>query len=107
MTITSGARSRADGEIAPSVFIRGTISSERRDSRGVVTHAGWLTPYVVETISDDARHAGSGARLEITVPSGAPLAAVDRVRRCFEHLAPRGIEIDVRHAQIQRHGEVA
>jgi len=56
---------------------------------------GWLTPYAVETIEDDALRAGHGARLEVTVGPSTE-ATLGGIRRQFAGLATRGVLVTVR-----------
>lgn len=56
---------------------------------------GWLTPYTVETIAEDAQHAGRGARLEVTVAASTEDTGLARVRDDFACLGERGIVVTV------------
>jgi len=62
---------------------------------GTLERAAWLTPYVAETIAEDALRAGRGARLEVTVAAQANDAALARVREQLGWLAERGIDVSV------------
>lgn len=57
---------------------------------------GALSPYKAQTISDEARLAGPGARLEIMMSRGASDAALAGVRSRFAHLARKSILVKVR-----------
>ena len=57
---------------------------------------GWLTPGEVETLFADALWAGSGSRLEVSVPATASDAGVTSIRERFERLRRRGIGVQVR-----------
>jgi hypothetical protein len=72
-----------------------------------MTRSAWWSPYSKEILVDDARHAGAGATLSITVPPGAPLGVVDRIERELGPLARAGVDIEVRHARIARGRAVA
>jgi hypothetical protein len=72
----------------------------------VLLRSAWLSPYAVETLVADARRAGPGARLDVTVPASAPLAVVDHVERCFASLADYGVTVRVQHARLP-HGRAA
>jgi hypothetical protein len=66
------------------------------DARAVaLDRVAWLTPYEAETIGEDARRAGPGTRLEITVPQPASQARVAAVRTLFAWLARKGVEVSV------------
>jgi acyl carrier protein len=55
-----------------------------------------LTPYAVETITEDAVHGGPGTTLELTVPHDTTPAALARVRACFAGLPRHGVAVSVR-----------
>ncbi|TMA38286.1 MAG: hypothetical protein E6J75_11880 [Deltaproteobacteria bacterium] len=55
----------------------------------------WLTPYEAETIGEDARRAGPGTRLEVTVPGPSSDATLAAVRSLFEWLGTKGIDVIV------------
>ena len=67
-----------------------------RRRRPPLTRAGWLTPYVVETIADDARRGGAGTRLDIRMAPGAGPATGASVAHLFAPLARHGVEVRVR-----------
>ena len=56
----------------------------------------WLTPYEAEPIGEDARRAGPGSRLEVTVPRPISEARLDAVRTIFAWLEAKGIAVSVR-----------
>ncbi|TMA69743.1 MAG: hypothetical protein E6J69_04785 [Deltaproteobacteria bacterium] len=62
----------------------------------------WLTPYEAETIGEDARRAGPGTRLEVTVPRLTSEARLAAVRSLFEWLATKGIDVIVREDNDRR-----
>lgn len=90
----------------PAVFVR-TAVRPRRDGRAIVARSAWLSPYTVETIGADARRAGPGATLAITVSAGAPFATIAHVERAFAFLAHLGVAVEVKHEQIGRRRAVA
>jgi len=65
---------------------------------GALERAEWLTPYVVQTIMDDALRCGPGTRLELTLPATADEAAFATVRRHFARLGTRGLDVRVARA---------
>lgn len=70
---------------------------------GTLERAEWLTPYVAETIAEDALRAGHGARLEVFVAASANEASVAQVRDEFRWLVERGVEVTVgREGQVHR-----
>ena len=63
---------------------------------GELARVSWLTPYEAETIGEDARRAGPGTRLEVTVPRPTNDARLAAVRSLFEWLGTKGIDVIVR-----------
>jgi len=62
----------------------------------------WLTPYEAETIGEDARRAGPGTRLEVTIPRPANDAQLAAVRSLFGWLAAKGIDVVVREGDDEQ-----
>jgi hypothetical protein len=62
---------------------------------GSLERVGWLTPYVGETLTEDALWAGAGGQLELTLPADTPAADVAWVRNQFARLRARGVRVDV------------
>jgi hypothetical protein len=56
----------------------------------------WLTPYEAETIGEDARRAGPGARLEVLIPGPASTTRLEAVKTLFAWLGAKGIDVSVR-----------
>ncbi len=73
------ARLRPAGETAPSLV-----------------HTGPLTPYLIESILEDARRAGEGSVLEVTIPASATNVDLDRVAARFTPLDEKGVKVAVR-----------
>ena len=63
---------------------------------GELDRVSWLTPYEAETIGEDARRAGPGTRLEVTVPRTADAARRAAVAALFGWLSAKGVEVVVR-----------
>ncbi len=80
-------------EPQPRIWVR--IVSATGASAGTLERAGWLTPYIAETIAEDALRAGNGARLEVTVATSMT-AGVAWVEHQFAPLRERGIRVTVR-----------
>jgi acyl carrier protein len=78
----------------PARFVARVLLSEGR-SGGILERGGWLTPYSVETIAEDALRAGRGARLEVTVAASIEDTGLARVRDDFACLGERGILVTV------------
>ena len=64
-------------------------------SGSTLQRTGWLTPYIVETIGEDAVHAGRGSQLHVTV-GARTTGGLARVRRQFARLGERGVHVTVR-----------
>ena len=65
-----------------------------------IARSGAFTGYAAELIVDDARRAGPGARLDVTVLDvAADLAAI---RRSLAAVAGRGVVVSVRLARSAR-----
>ena len=65
-----------------------------RSSRGLLARAAArLTPYVAETIVEDALHAGPGARLELILRGDV---ATSLLGPLLARLARRGVVVNVR-----------
>lgn len=64
--------------------------------RPIFERTEWLTPYAIESIVDDALHAGRGARLEMSLAASTPAADIARIAERFQALSTRGIEVQVR-----------
>ncbi len=62
---------------------------------GTVERTAWLTPYVAETITEDAVRAGRGSRLELTV-AGSVAGGLAGVRDRFARLGRQGIRVSIR-----------
>jgi hypothetical protein len=65
--------------------------------------AGWLTPYEMETLAEEARGLGSGTRLELVLGSNTSEGRLEWVRRRFACLGRRGIEVSVQRDGERRH----
>ena len=67
------------------------IPAPRRDRGSHTQHE-----HEAETIGEDARRAGPGTRLEVTVPRPTNDARLAAVRSLFEWLGTKGIDVIVR-----------
>ena len=78
-------------------------------SHGQLLRAEFLTPYVAETIVDEALRAGRGARVEVTVAEDASDAELACVRGEFSWLASQGVAVSVgrAHRREIRHSSEA
>jgi len=87
-------RSAAQPYQLPS-FIRARVIAPNGGIHSL-ERVSWLTPYEAETIAEDARRAGPGARLEVTVPPRASDENVAAVMTLFAWLEEKGIQVSVR-----------
>jgi hypothetical protein len=78
----------------PPVMVRTRIA--QGTVRGALERAERLTPYVVETIAEDAVRAGPGARLDVALPRCVDARTLAAVRAVFRLLRGRGIAVRVR-----------
>jgi|SRR5579862_5623024 len=62
---------------------------------GEILRAEAFTPYSAETIADDARAAGRGSFLEITLPAETTDGALDDVRRRLAWLTTHGVVVQI------------
>lgn len=59
----------------------------------ILERAGTITPYLLQTIAEDACHAGRGARVDIVCPDDTAAERVDSLGRLFAPLQDRGIDV--------------
>jgi len=76
-------------------FVRVRVIPPPDARASVLERVTWLTPYEAETIGEDARRAGPGTQLEVTVPPQTDAAGCEAVRLLFAWLRPKGIEVVV------------
>lgn len=91
------ARRRVDMRSAgepPAMWAR--VLPPGDDAARALERAGWLTPYTVETLVEDALRMGRGARLELTIDVHTSDAGLARVQEQFARLAARGVQVSVR-----------
>jgi hypothetical protein len=72
----------------------GRVRIEAADGR-VVERSGALTPYALEGICDDARRAGHGSTLRVSVVDTATEAQLGLLRERLAGLERRGVTVDV------------
>jgi len=76
-------------------FVRVRVIPPPDARASVLERVTWLTPYEAETIGEDARRAGPGTQLEVTVPGPTTAPGIEAVRLLFAWLRPKGIEVVV------------
>jgi len=86
---------RADGTGDP-LAMWARVLPPGGDTSRTLERAGWLTPYTVETLVEDASRRGRGARLELTVDVGTPDDELTHVQEQFSRLGTRGVQVAVR-----------
>jgi acyl carrier protein len=89
------AEQRAAAQASPAM-VWARVVPARGTSHGDLQRAGLLTPYVAETIAEDALRAGPGARLEVAVSSSISDAKLAFLGEQFAWLGRRGIQVNVR-----------
>jgi hypothetical protein len=96
--VTRRRHTPADGD--PHVKLRTRISAgDARPGWYLERSLAW-TPYAIETITDDAIHAGPGAHLELTVPYDMGRAEVARLQSGLAALRAKGVRLSIRTAQL-------
>jgi len=86
-------RRRIPRELPEAVWSRVVSPSA---GAGVVERTGTLTPYLAQTIAEDASRAGRGARVELTVPAGTGPDGLAALEARFATLPARGVDVWVR-----------
>lgn len=61
-----------------------------------IQHSGWLTAYTADQIAEDARRAGRGAQLDVSVPSTVSDARLTELQEEFAWLREHGVAVSVR-----------
>jgi hypothetical protein len=91
----AAAEVRAAARRLPSL-VRVHVVPPKASRACPLDRVAWLTPYEAETIGEDARRAGRGTLLEVTVPRPISEDRLEAVRTIFAWLVPKGIEVRVR-----------
>jgi acyl carrier protein len=89
-------RQRTASAEAPPVFVWTLVTRTEDGVRRAIQRAGWFTPYLVQTIAEDALRAGTGARLEVSAAADTDPAALARIEAELVWLTDRGVELEVR-----------
>jgi len=90
-----GERRQAEPSSDAPTCIAARIAFAEGPPTGTLHRVGWLTPYTVQTIGEDALRAGPGARLQVTVAPANDAASQARVRDAFAWLAARGVQVTI------------
>ena len=93
---TKAHAARGVGRIAPPTSVRTRVVPPSGKPGTILHRTALLTPYIAETIGEDALRAGRGAGLELTVAADATAADVARVQEQFVWLGNRGVRVNVR-----------
>ena len=83
------------------IALRALVVSARGGGR--LWRAGPLTPYDAEVIGEDARRAGPGARLDLSVRAETTEASCVQIRERFAWLADWGVTVRVHASEPHRH----
>ncbi|HLK10697.1 MAG TPA: acyl carrier protein [Candidatus Binatia bacterium] len=96
-TVLDAVRARhIDASPWEPMLVRARVVPPGVTGDAALLHAGPLTPYLIESIAEDARRAGEGAALEVTVPPATTDADLGRLTRQLGPLADRGVHVSVR-----------
>jgi hypothetical protein len=71
-------------------------------ARARLRRTGPLTPYALETLAEDAKSAGHGARLELVVSPHVDDAELAALRDRFAWLGARGLQLRIRRGSLRR-----
>ena len=83
----------------PMLVRTGVVPRRGKGSRSPgLVRTEWLTPYDMETIAEDARRAGRGARLDVVLPVEAGAAETVEVEERFARLRSRGKGVTIHRA---------
>jgi acyl carrier protein len=91
-TVLTLVRARRQQHAGEPVLVAARVVPTRG---GAIERAGWLTPYVAQSIGEDARRAGEGTRLELGVRSDTSDAHLARIVEQFAWLAAFGVAVKV------------
>lgn len=90
-------RTRRRARDLPAVRIVARLSGPTESGRPI-RWGGTLTPYLAQTLVEQARRLGPGSRLEVDVATADAGTAVHQVRQHLSDLAPHGVEVSVQAA---------
>lgn len=82
-------------------FVRTRVTAAPGGSPGMLERGTFLTPYGAEEIAQEARRAGRGARLEVTVPASASDEGVAAVDSLFAWLREKGVAVVVHRGDFE------
>ena len=88
-------RGRAEALHKKVIVVRARVFGVEERGEPRIVRTVELTPYAAETIGEEARRAGSGARLELIVPQAATDVEVSWVAAQFAWLDARGVAVSV------------
>src|SRR5581483_8273546 len=92
--LVRAGRARARGA-EPPIRVWACTRSPSGGRARAIERTGWLDPYLVELIAEDAVHAGRDVRLDVALATDSTRALVALQHR-FAALRKRGIEVTVR-----------
>ncbi|TMA34744.1 MAG: hypothetical protein E6J75_04220 [Deltaproteobacteria bacterium] len=78
------------------LVVRAEVRRLGPGARSRLVRAGTLTPYLVQTITEDAAATGRPSRLQVTVSAGTSDRLLARVREAFAGLDGRGVRVKIR-----------
>lgn len=89
---------------AAAPLVRARVLAIGGEAAPRVERVVWLTPYMAETLCEDALSAGRGARLDLRLPTTATDAEIGHVAAHFARLRRAGVDVHVhRDPEIHHH----
>jgi len=80
-------------------FVRTRVTAAGSGSHWILERVSWLTPYAADEIAQEARRAGPGALLEVTIPASTSDEGIAAVDTLFGWLREKGLRVVVRRAE--------
>jgi acyl carrier protein len=85
----------------PAVFARTRVVPAGDPPGTRIERVGALTPYAIEVLIEDVRHAGAGARVEMELPADTGDDGVAAAVGRLGPLSARGIDVRVRRSRMR------
>ncbi len=82
-------------------FVRTRVTAAGENSTWTLDRVSWLTPYAADEIAQEARRAGPGARLEVTVAASTSDEGIAAVDSLFAWLRQKGLSVVTRRAAAE------
>jgi hypothetical protein len=82
-------------------MVRTRVTAPRGGAAGMIERVSFLTPYAAEEIAQEARRAGRGAQLDVSVPASTSDAGVAAVDSLFAWLREKGVSVVIRRGDFE------